>query len=354
MGPRLRQNVATLGDVWQSFLDVVYFKNPNSTHVLYYALGLVALGTLFLATSASALKSNGRLGRYVDRIRPCQPYLWMMIGIMTLVSFELAVERGVTSWVNFDFTPWVFAVEGNSVQHVQSFLHDGPLGGFLDALLIPVYTWISMLLEFLPFLIVAFMGHAAAARRVALTELVVWTVGVLFYLFVPVYEVWVTSSPPYNYGTTAYLLGEKAPELDGSRIAALNINNNLPSLHVAATSAMALALYRGRERWLAAFAIPAAALVALATVYLGIHWVTDVVTGVGLAVGASWTYEWWERRRTASSLPVSAVEPAAASTQQPAPMPALETDGRHAFNPAAPSPGPDAGRSETPGSTHHR
>ena len=69
----------------------------------------------------------------------------------------------------------------------------------------------------------------------------------------------------------------------------INTNTNVfPSLHTSLSATVALLAVRTRDiypRWLPVAAV-LATLVALATMYLGIHWAIDVVAGLVLATGA--------------------------------------------------------------------
>lgn len=286
----------TLGALFHAVLDVLYFRNPNAVTFLYVLMGLATIGTLALATALRTGTHSGRLAEYVARITPCYPYLLLQAGLTLAVSIEHSLEHAVTEWLGWDFTPLIYRMEGNLVERIQAYFHYSFAGPTLDLFFPLVYSWLALLITMGPFLYFAFTGRVRSARRLAVTALFVWSVGLLFYLFMPVNEVWVTAGPPYEYGEPLYLLGSASPSLEEAFIVNININNNFPSLHVATTSAVAFALYQARERTLFRFVAPAATLVALSTVYLGIHWIVDIIAGLALAWGASVAYDVWDRR----------------------------------------------------------
>jgi membrane-associated phospholipid phosphatase len=71
----------------------------------------------------------------------------------------------------------------------------------------------------------------------------------------------------------------------------------MPSLHTAFATLIALfAISRLRTRWRYAFLIYPA-IMGLALVYLGEHYVVDLVVGVGYALAAHWSVGVWERQQ---------------------------------------------------------
>ena len=62
------------------------------------------------------------------------------------------------------------------------------------------------------------------------------------------------------------------------------LNNCFPSLHTAISTAMAGVAWRsGAPRRYVAFSTILAACIVFSTIYLGVHWVSDVVAGLLLA-----------------------------------------------------------------------
>jgi len=271
--------------------DVVWRAITRSVldlNFLYYTMGLISVGGLALATlalqKAHKLDPESPFAMHVARMRGALPAV-LVLSITTIAAgLQGGFERAVQAWHNLDFTPLVWAIEGNVVERFQ----DWARHPVLDYVFVSVYTAGSFLFYFVPFFLLVAMGRGHNAMRIAATMAIIWAVGIVFYFFVPVNEVWMTASAPYNYTHVTNVLFEHVPSASTSDAYALAVNNNFPSLHVALTCGIASALWFGRERWLAIPGTLIALGVTIATMYLGIHWISDVIAGLILAVGAAW------------------------------------------------------------------
>ena len=257
--------------------------NPD---LLYFAMGGVAIGGVLLATVVARHKGaeGSWFSRYATRLRSTVPALVLMSAIIFVVGLQGNFERAVQAWHGWDFTWVAWAIEGNAAERFQDALRRP----WLDGPVVAVYSAGAFLLYQVPFLCLVFLGRGRSAMRLAATLGIVWAVGIVCYFFVPVYEVWVTASPPYEWTHVQNVYFDYVPEARTSYNYQTAINNNFPSLHVGATTAIAAALLFARERWLGIPAALVAAGVAFATVYLGIHWFVDVAAGLAVALGAAW------------------------------------------------------------------
>lgn len=244
--------------------------------------------------------------RFAARVTPAYPYVLLQCAVVALIGLEAAVEMRVTAWLGWDFTPLVFAIEGRATEVFQSTLHYSPIGPFLDRSLTLIYSWGAFLLFQIPFFVLVFSGRIASLRRLTFTLAIIWLVGIVFYLFFPVYETWVTASDPYNYVDVKNIFIEQSPGMADSVIYQLNLNNNFPSLHTAVTTGAVFALFLAREKWMFRVTAPIAAGVVFATVYLGIHWFVDLIAGLALSGGAAY----WVHKRELARDAAAAVEPA--------------------------------------------
>ena len=269
--------------VWRAISQSVLDLN-----FLYYTMGLISVGGLALATWAlqrsHKLDPESRFARQVARMRTALPAV-VVLSLTTLAAgLQGGFERQVQAWHQLDFTHWAWAIEGNLVERFQ----DAARTPFFDYLFVTVYTAGSFLFYFVPFFVLVAMGRGHNAMRIAATMAIIWAVGIVFYFLFPVNEVWMTANAPYHWTQVENVLFEHVPSASTSDAYARAVNNNFPSLHVALTCGIATALWLGRERWLAIPGTAIAAGVTIATMYLGIHWLVDVVAGMALAFGAAW------------------------------------------------------------------
>lgn len=271
--------------------DVVWRAISGSVldlNFLYYAMGLISVGGLVLATwalqRAHKLDPGSRFARHVARMRTALPAVVVLSVTTIAAGLQGGFERQVQALHQWDFTWMAWAIEGNLIERFQ----DAARSPMLDYVFVTVYTAGAFLFYFVPFFILVAMGRGHNAMRIAATMAIIWGVGILFYFFFPVSEVWMTASAPYNYTQVENVLFEHVPSARTSEQYALATNNNFPSLHVALTTGIATALWLGRERWLAIPGTVIAVGVGIATMYLGIHWVVDVIAGIALAFAAAW------------------------------------------------------------------
>lgn len=269
--------------LWSAFT-----RSLADLNFLYYSMGFISLGGLALATFAlqrgGKLDPDSRFARHVARMRTAFPAVIVLSLVTLIAGMQSGIERSVQAWHGLDFTPQIWAIEGNIAERFQ----DWARSPFLDYLLVATYTAGSFLFYFVPFFLLVALGRGKNAMRIAFTMANIWAVGFVFYMFFPVNEVWMTATDPYNYTHVTNILFEYVPSASTSDAYARAVNNNFPSLHVALTCGIATSLWLAREKWLAIPGTILAACVTTATVYLGIHWVVDVIAGMALAFAAAW------------------------------------------------------------------
>jgi membrane-associated phospholipid phosphatase len=255
---------------------------------LYFSMGFVSVAALSLAAwvtrRAGTVAPDSRFARHVERMRAALPAIAVLSITTIAAGMQGGLEHLVQSWHNWDFTYIVYAIEGNAAEWFQ----DTFRSPWLDWPLVAVYTTGAFLLYYVPFFTLVVLGRARSAMRVAATIAAIWAVGIVAYFLLPVYEVWVTAGPPYHYGNVENVLFEYIPTARDSGAYMTAINNNFPSLHTAISAGIAMSLYYAREKWLARLAGVVAGGIAVATVYLGIHWFLDVFAGLLLAWGAAY------------------------------------------------------------------
>jgi membrane-associated phospholipid phosphatase len=243
---------------------------------------VVTAVALLLTTTAVVVVGPARLRRLRRSLRQrilasSGPIL--LLGVVLLLN-ALVRDVGLElSWlVGVNVTGLIYAVEGEFVAWLQR------LGSpVVTTVLGYVYVYGYAFLVTFP--LVAYLAHEDQRylRATATAYVVNYSVGLVCYVLFIAYG-------PRNYmpDVVHSLLYDALPRFQ-LLTSQINTNTNVfPSLHTSLSATVALLAVRTRNvypRW-PPVAVVLAASVALATMYLGIHWATDVVAGLVLA-GAS-------------------------------------------------------------------
>jgi membrane-associated phospholipid phosphatase len=219
------------------------------------------------------LRLNGR-----TRLREVAPYL-AVLGLILAVN-KVAREYGPElSWiVGWNITSTIFALEGGFVALVQSVARPG-----LTAYFSAMYLFGYVFLLVFPYLAYAALTDLRPLKEATVAYSLNYALGLACYiLFI-------------SYGPRNLIPDLVEPLLYATYPQAqlvtseVNANTNVfPSLHTSLSVAVGYLAWRTRDiypLW-TAIAIPDAVSITLATMYLGIHWGTDVVAGALLGWGS--------------------------------------------------------------------
>lgn len=270
-------------DLWRAFTAPL-----TDINFLYFMMGAISVGGLGLATTVMVrggrLESDSAFTRHVRRMQSAIPAV-LVLSLTTIVAgIQAGLERPVHDWLGWDFTQQIYAFEGDAVGRFQAAIRHPAL----DLVLVGFYTVTAFLHYFIPFFALVLMGRGRSALRIALTLAGIWVVGIVAYFTLPVNEVWLASREAWYVGEPAEpILFQVMPQYDNPTYMN-SVNNNIPSLHTAVNVGIATALWMAREKWLAIPSTIVAAGITMATVYLGIHWFVDVVTGILTVAVVSW------------------------------------------------------------------
>jgi membrane-associated phospholipid phosphatase len=235
---------------------------------------IALLGATLLIVGPTRLRLS--VGTLRERIRDASPYL----GLLTVVLLVNKVARDVgpeVSWaIGWNVTGLIYAIEGNFVEHVQS-LATPTLTAVFSTVYLPGYVFLLMF----PFVAYLFSDDRRPLKLTAVAFATNYMIGLTCYIL------FISYGPrnllPEHVESLLYVTYPQTQILTGE----VNVNTNVfPSLHTSLSVTTAIVAVRTRKTYpvWAVVAPILASMVALATMYLGIHWAVDVAAGGILGV----------------------------------------------------------------------
>jgi membrane-associated phospholipid phosphatase len=107
--------------------------------------------------------------------------------------------------------------------------------------------------------------------------LLIYAVALPFYLFLPITNV-------YTFNNIDSAINNVIPSVENFFYATTTKNNCIPSLHVAMTILISRSIQLTGNKKFSYFAYFCMVSVIISVIYLAIHWITDVIFGVLLAI----------------------------------------------------------------------
>ena len=195
--------------------------------------------------------------------------------VYMLVKSQLSIVNALGIRMNADYTGYLLMIEGDIVSHFQSFTT--PLLSYFNGF---VYIMIFSFLLVFTFIILIFTRNLHSLEEFTIAFIIIYLTAFPFYILVPV------TVTGYALPNVVPLLYDLSPIIDqGLRVVDPFLDNSFPSLH-AALSIMALMIvvFRTNLYRYKVFVTVSTAAILFSTVYLGIHWIIDLVAGAVLAL----------------------------------------------------------------------
>ena len=219
-----------------------------------------------------------RISGFVDMFRRYWAHMIVVFSVYLWKDLLDQLDRIIMANTQLDMTPYIYAIEGDIVWWVQDSLNNS----LLSFSLTHFYVMGFMAVTFSSFIYPIFFDDRYMADRVSLSMFWVYILAIPFYLF---FNVRVTGNYIPEMETIAYDL---TPEIHNWFIQIDPFTNGMPSLHIGLPFAIWLTMERwdSDERWLRyrRLLLLFIVITAFTIIYLGIHWVSDIIGGIIVAM----------------------------------------------------------------------
>ncbi|WP_094227698.1 phosphatase PAP2 family protein [Methanolobus psychrotolerans] len=203
------------------------------------------------------------------------PHLLLVSFIYILVKSQGVIVSIFEISPDYDLAQYILHMEGSSVSMFQAFTH--PLLTYVSSF---IYIFGFSFLLIFTFVALIFTRHSQALREYAIAIAIIYMTAFPFYIFTPV-------------KVTGHTLPEVMPLLynlspivyEGLKTVDPFFDNCFPSLHAALSIlAMLFIVFRTDLKRFKMFAVIITLAIQFTIFYLGIHWITDFVGGIILAI----------------------------------------------------------------------
>ena len=243
------------------------------TSVVFVVLALIAVVSPFVIEREQVASFRRT---YRSRLRRVAPLLGGLLAVLLVNSVARDVIPELSWIVGVNVTGYIHSLERNFIAVVQSFQTP-----WLTAYFSFVYVYGYVFLLVFPFVAYGVLEDQLSFRTLVATYIVNYAAGLVCYTLFIAYG-------PRNLMPEQVqpLLYANYPEF---KLLTTKVNSNtnvFPSLHTSLSVTVALLAWRSRDtypRW-CTLATLLALSVVVATMYLGIHWLIDVLAGVPLAL----------------------------------------------------------------------
>ncbi|ELZ46171.1 phosphoesterase PA-phosphatase-like protein [Halorubrum coriense DSM 10284] len=214
-----------------------------------------------------------------DRVREVAPYLGAALALLAVKQLTQGYRLRLSRALDWNITDELYALEGGFVAGLQRLTPEATLEFFTVSYMIGF----AFLLVAAP---VTYFLSAEGGRRYLKELLVAYMLN--YAVGTVCYTLFISYGPRNHLETVSGLMYRVYPQTQDLTAAVASNTNVFPSLHTSLSVAVLVVAWRSRRthpRWTPVAAAVATAVV-FSTMYLGIHWLTDVVVGVALGVGS--------------------------------------------------------------------
>lgn len=244
------------------------------TMIITFVVGvMVILMSSFCNVNPFAITAKEAWKRAVD----LRFYIIILVALYQFNRFSHGTGQEISTRIGTNITGILYALEGGFVANLQA---------LIPSRLTPFFSFVY-LFGFGFMLVFPIIAYFVLPSQRYLKELFVaytinYAIGSLCYI------AFIAYGPRKTVNTVSEPMFDRYPEVI-SFTASINSSANVfPSLHVSFAVTVLLLAWRTRNqypRWLWIAAIVAVSIV-ISTMFLGIHWLVDMIAGVILAIGS--------------------------------------------------------------------
>lgn len=202
------------------------------------------------------------------------PYLLSACFVYILVKSQLAIIYFLDRGTYTNYARYMILIEGDTVAYFQNFAT--PMLTYASA---TVYLIGFSFLLIFTFLLLMYTQNLEVLQEYTIAFVAIYLVALPFYIYVP------TPVTGFTLPNVVPLLYDLSPIiLQGVTIVDPFLDNCFPSLHAALSAMAMLMVFRTNLTRFKIFSLATTVAIQFTILYLGIHWITDMIGGFILAL----------------------------------------------------------------------
>lgn len=240
-----------------------------------YTISLTVVGISLIIPALVLWKSPYKItNSAIANLRTNKGMLLQLFVLFLVLYFNKMELKFGEALVSEDYTYIIYSFEGNLVYYIQQIFFNESLTYLLTIFYIIIFPALMIASVLLYLNIQDYKSFYNFVYSLMLN----YGLAIPFFLFLPIYEVW------YYDSNIQFLIPQVYPNFESEYRQLSGINNNFPSLHTAISLSMAIVAYNSKSIRFSNLVIFSVGIIIFSTLYLGIHWLSDLAAGGLLAI----------------------------------------------------------------------
>ncbi|SMO34556.1 phosphatase PAP2 family protein [Halorubrum cibi] len=256
---------------------------PVVTNVLFWVAAMCLVAGVAIIGPRRLYGVGGNLVPY---LRESRREVAVLLAVLVVSGVGRPALQSVSEVFGLRLTGAILALEGDFVAWLQGTFQSPRLTLYFSS----VYVFGYAFLLVFPFIAYAALPNSTTLKRLIVAYTLNYAIGLVLYTVVLAYGP--RNVMPDAVTSLLYTFNPNFQTLTGE----VNVETNVfPSLHTSLSVTVATFAALTREEYPAWTPIAwwIAGSVVVSTMYLGIHWLTDVVFGTALALGCVYAAYWY-------------------------------------------------------------